>query len=697
MSTLHLQRAPAAADERAPRRDAIARVVERVNRFVEIHADAGVVDPDRLRERAIVDTLRSIVGDGVFDPADGWASPLDPDSNAPLECDPGAAYEALLGMELVESDTDDPMLVPRRKGARARAGAFYTPPALVEHVLDQALDPLIEDRAAQGIDALLSIRVCDPACGSGRFLIAAAHRIGARVAQLSGEDPDEAVARAVDRCCYGVDLDPIAAELCVAALVDAGGSIDRIREHVRVGNALLGAIDPEITRGGIAPCDAWCAEHLGANPEPRDALFHWGIAFPEVCGPDATGFDVVVGNPPFLNQLSSATATQRRTAALLRACCAGAVGGYADLAVAFLVRSLLLCADRGRVSLVLPQSFLVSDDARAARSFVLEHGSLDSIWVSNEHVFEDAGVYTCAPTFLKGGERTAALTRTSTGAFKSHDPIMLDNDALREEPTWGRIGAGTIGVPDVVVRREHAISDLAHATADFRDQYYGLKGHLLNDADIEDPGGEIDARYPRLLTSGLIDPARSLWEERRTRVHKVSWMSPRIDRASLACDAAMSGWIERRLVPKILLATQTRVIELVVDEEGVYVPGVPVITVVPKDPDDLWRVAAALGSPVSTMLALRDHFGAAMSIGALKLSAKHALRLPVVRRGAALEEAADRLRAAHGASDDDERREYLLAYARACRGFAGLSARDSERVESWWIGRLTGQPGGGDS
>ncbi len=694
MSTIHPQRAPATADDRAARRDAIARVVDRANGFVEIHAGAGIEDRARLREHAIVDTLRSIVGDGVFDPADGWASPAGSDFDAPIECEPGAAYEALLGMELVESGTDAPTLVPRRKGKRTRAGAFYTPPALVEHVLDQALDPIIEERARAGIDAILSIRVCDPACGSGRFLVAAARRIGARAAQLSGEDPRGAIARVADRCCYGVDLDPIAAELCVAALADAGGSIDRIREHVRVGNALLGAIDPEITRGGADACDVWSAERLGTDPDPRDTLFHWGIEFPEVCGPGAPGFGVVVGNPPFLNQLSSATATHRRTAALLRACCANAVGGYADIAVAFLVRSLLLCADRGRVSLVLPQSVLVADDARAARSFVLEHGSLVSLWVSNEHVFEDAGVYTCAPTFVKGGERTVTLSRSSMGAFKDHDPIPLDNDALREEPTWGRIGAGTIGVPDVVVRHDRSIADVAHATADFRDQYYGLTGHLLNDSDIKHREGEIDERYPRLITSGLIDPARSLWSERRTRVHKMSWLSPRIDRASLACDAPMSGWIERRLVPKILLATQTRVIELVVDEEGIYVPGVPVITVVPKDPDDLWRVAAALGSPASTMLALRDHFGAAMSIGALKLSAKQALRLPMGQHGAGLEEAADRLRAAHSASDDEERREHLLAYARACRGFTGFSARDSERVESWWIERLTGRPRG---
>lgn len=691
MTTLHPKTGSPCVETHTAARTDRAWIVERANAFIELRAHTGVTDPSQLGHCAIVDTLRSILGQESrsFDPRDGWPSLIGGGGFDPVDCDPGFVYESMLAFD-VERTGETSMLVPMKKGARKAAGAFYTPEPLVEHLLDSALDPILDARQLDGADGILSIRVCDPACGSGRFLLAAARRIAARLCGITGEDADMALARVIDRCIYGVDLDPIAVELCIEMLSSAGGSRAKLRDHLRIGNSLLGVTDPTILREGCRSCDAWCARLLGSDPRPNDALFHWGIEFPGVCGPDAQGFDVVVGNPPYLNQLARVTASERRTAALLRACCAEAVGGYADLAVAFLVRSLLLCADGGRVSLVLPQSMLVVDDAQPARAFVLGHAALVALWVSNEHVFEDAGVYTCAPTLEKSGDRVSALRRTSTGSFMAHDPIRIDNDELRTEATWGRLGAGTIGVPDVVVRRDRTLADVAHATADFRDQYYGLRGSLISTDDLKTDRSTLEHLYPRLLTSGLIDLARCQWNERTTRVHKQTWRRPRIDRSALLDDTMMSSWIDRRLIPKVLLATQTRVIEVFVDHAGLYVPSVPIISIFPNEEGDLWRVAAALGSPVSTMIALRDHFGAAMSIGALKMSAKNALRLPMPPPGTPLDSAADSLRAAHNAKDDPERLEHLRAFARACGGFSGLSKRHAREVETWWLGRLRG-------
>ncbi|PWG73406.1 hypothetical protein DF186_23240, partial [Enterococcus hirae] len=68
---------------------------------------------------------------------------------------------------------------------RKTTGSYYTPPSLINCLLDSALDPVVDEAAKkptaeEAEQAILDLKVCDPACGSGHFLIAAAHRIGKR-------------------------------------------------------------------------------------------------------------------------------------------------------------------------------------------------------------------------------------------------------------------------------------------------------------------------------------------------------------------------------------------------------------------------------------------------------------------------------------------------------------------------------------
>src|SRR6185436_8754846 len=69
---------------------------------------------------------------------------------------------------------------------RKTTGSYYTPSSLIDLVLDEALDPLLDEAesAADPEAALLSMTVCDPACGSGHFLVAASRRIAERLATV---------------------------------------------------------------------------------------------------------------------------------------------------------------------------------------------------------------------------------------------------------------------------------------------------------------------------------------------------------------------------------------------------------------------------------------------------------------------------------------------------------------------------------
>jgi len=159
---------------------------------------------------------------------------------------------------------------------RKTSGSYYTPSSLVECLLDSALDPVLDDRlknfAKLGYksadDAVLALKVCDMACGSGHFLIAAAQRIARRLALLrsKGDEPSVSELRhtlreVISHCIYGVDINPMSVELCKVALwleaMEAGKPLSFLDHHIRCGNSLLGAT-PALIAEGI-PDDAFTA------------------------------------------------------------------------------------------------------------------------------------------------------------------------------------------------------------------------------------------------------------------------------------------------------------------------------------------------------------------------------------------------------------------------------------------------------
>ncbi len=176
----------------------------------------------------------------------------------------GSIYEALL--EFVPSwdaGRREFELLSAAGNDRKSTGSYYTPTSLIDCLLDSALDPVL-DRAERKPDpeaALLALTVCDPACGSGHFLVAAARRIAKRVAAIRTGDPEpppervrEALGDVVGRCIYGVDLNPLAAELAKVSLwletLDPGRPLAFLDAQIKVGNSLIGAT-PALVGNGV--------------------------------------------------------------------------------------------------------------------------------------------------------------------------------------------------------------------------------------------------------------------------------------------------------------------------------------------------------------------------------------------------------------------------------------------------------------
>jgi hypothetical protein len=187
----------------------------------------------------------------------------------------GSVYESLL--ELVPQIAKDGRQFAFATGgetkgnARKTTGSYYTPDSLVQVLLDSALEPVVKDTIAKHpdkpVEALLSLSIVDPACGSGHFLLAAARRLASHVARLSANGTPStaeyrhALRQVVGRCIYGVDLNPMAVELCKVSLwmeaVEPGLPLTFLNSHIQRGNALLGTT-PELMAKGV-PDAAWDA------------------------------------------------------------------------------------------------------------------------------------------------------------------------------------------------------------------------------------------------------------------------------------------------------------------------------------------------------------------------------------------------------------------------------------------------------
>ncbi|MFB8369842.1 Eco57I restriction-modification methylase domain-containing protein [Pseudarthrobacter sp. NPDC055928] len=180
----------------------------------------------------------------------------------------GSVYESLLELiPRIDTETRSFELVRLAGNERKVTGSYYTPPSLVSALLDTALDPLLDDAVNGGTDAadretrLLALTVCDPASGSGGFLVAAARRIARRLAEVrAGEneptpaDIQHALHDVVERCIYGVDMNDLAAELAKVSLwleaMEPGKTLGFLDARIKIGNSLLGTT-PALLAGGV--------------------------------------------------------------------------------------------------------------------------------------------------------------------------------------------------------------------------------------------------------------------------------------------------------------------------------------------------------------------------------------------------------------------------------------------------------------
>ncbi len=473
--------------------------------------------------------------------------------------------------------------------------------------------------------------VLDPAVGGAAFLLVAADQLVACGAHPNG---------VLDQL-HGVDIDDGAVAVAEAALA-------------------IWAIDNAVAPRPLPTLR--CADGL------LDAL-------PTV--------DRVVGNPPFLNQLqaSSSHSTARRAA--LKERWGELVGTYTDDAWLFLAAGIDALATGGALALVQPVSILAARHGEHIRDHAQLHATLCGLWVGVDRVF-DAAVHVCGVVFDKDRARsTGAVVRRFGADFAPLADVPIQPSSTE----WGSIAAAAINIPQVRISpaMDRTVGELAHATAGFRDQFYGFVPYVAEDDAAPDDAGPDDAHTAPLITVGMIDVLGLSWGTREFKFAKRPFRRPVVDLDALEQgDPSLARWVRARQRPKLLVATQTRVIEVWVDVEGRAIPATPVLSVEPHetDVDTLWLLAAALSAPVLSAHFLSVKFGTALSLNSMKLAARDVLAAPLPADIAAWSDAAAIL----GDPQCD-----LAEFARTIDAAYGVV---DPQLVSWWLDRFPNRSSG---
>lgn len=354
----------------------------------------------------------------------------------------------------------------RSLSRRKTEGIFYTPDHIVRHILDRTLGSYLQTleqscRSSAGLNqsiqestysrreitayrayqkTLENIRIVDPACGSGAFLVHVFdflmlehRRVGAVLGDLFSTE--EYTRQILQKNVYGVDLNEESVEITKLSLWLKTATI----------NEKLTSLDNTIKCGNSIIDDSQVA---------GEGAFNWQQKFPEVFSEG--GFDIVVGNPPYVK----ARSMRSKDREYLKRTYKHLTGSY-DLYVVFLLLAARLLKPSGRFGWIIPNKFLISDYARKPFNYLEQISLLTIIDVSGLGVFSGVGVY---PILLVGDLsesgtprrfQASTVDQLQSGQLTEGGTNYYDDsfDTLNLKSAGILMNAGTTGFEAQVVKR----------------------------------------------------------------------------------------------------------------------------------------------------------------------------------------------------------------------------------------------------
>jgi hypothetical protein len=289
---------------------------------------------------------------------------------------------------------------------REKTASYYTPPGLARLVVDDVLGPWLEN---QRPDSPEQVRVLDPACGSGAFLIAAYRRLLSYFVELHGRELTSGEREEILlTCIYGADVDERALGLAQVQLLEEA--------HVRGRLPVLG--------DNLIPGDSLPAPPGG---DAQDGAVNWSAVLAAT-----GGFDVVVANPPFGASIKLPSRVKVAALRQVRQLYPEVYTGHADYAYVFAALSVRLLRDKGAVGFVLPRTVLDSSSGLNLRKLLSGVGVTSVVDFRAGKLFDISGyVSTVATGSGRNVEVASVIDSRTDGRLLIQDAATEVGNSLR--------------------------------------------------------------------------------------------------------------------------------------------------------------------------------------------------------------------------------------------------------------------------
>lgn len=554
---------------------------------------------------------------------------------------------------------------------RHETGSYYTPKPIVSFMSrealksylvaqlpgedKQAIDEFVEAHAPANLrnaeavlETLRRIKVCDPACGSGAYLVGMLHELLDLRAclfvttKLDAKSVYDRKLEIIQNSLYGVDIDPFAVNIArlrlwLSLAVDFDGAnpppLPNLDYKVETGDSICSANPTGDLELGFrkalvdkylgAKSDYMMAHH-GHKVELREQIqklredirtwahrshssgFDWPIEFAEVFLNG--GFDIVVANPPYVSAMEFARVYPPEYREELNRLFRSARGAY-DLYIPFFERGLSLLNRNGILAYISPNKYLAARYAVALRTLILETAALRKVVdLSAVKVFTDVSVYPVL-TFITAGvveheyHASSLIPRnreTADADLTAYESATFPSTMLRLLPEciWGFLLSPDAPLMVKVIAGARPLSEFgevnATSTAGESDDFTTLLSESC------------DGECVKIVNTGTIDQFKSLWG-----VVKMTHSGRKLLKPYLKLNPKVVNERRRKLYhsPKVLFAKMARECEAFLDWRGEYASMNTNCFHDPRSAVDLEYVAAFCNSKLF-MFIYRQFFGA---------------------------------------------------------------------------------------
>ena len=509
----------------------------------------------------------------------------------------------------------DPIVYPKgtymvtSASFRSDTGTYYTPKSLTELVVQEALEPVAyvgpaekkprQDWRLKSPEELFSLRICDPAMGSGAFLVQVCRYLGERLCEawelaiqagksvtVDGEVVDalgdkaplpqtadewQTLARQLvaRQCIYGVDINPMAVELAKLSIWLVTKSKDKplyfLDDSLKCGDSLMGSL---MRSDSIEPART--------SSMPPDA--HWRIEFPQVM--TRGGFDAIVGNPPYgVDMSKQEMAYYKRHFDCFEK--------RSDIYMCFYELGLQLT--KRTLCYVTPDKWLSKTFGKSFREHFMKPYMTKVFQMGND-VFKNALVDTVVSVFdKKCDEGITILAKDDRGDI--HEMNTIDRNTLSDPYMIDQYFTKQSLIVAELEKLNHSVSDYAHCE-------YGMIGpvaYQLKELIHESDNASKDEF--KVITTGLIDKYIDKWDAKSMKYLGVKYMHPVVRKTDIMRTFG-ENFLHRVSSPKLMLKG-LNLLDCCIDMDGAYMSTVATLNIRSQNINLLMILAAILNSSIA--------------------------------------------------------------------------------------------------